>query len=131
MTPGTHGSTYGGNPLACAVGCEVLKIVADEEFLQNVRKTAGRLRQGLESIVATHPEVFESVRGSGLMLGLKCRAANTKVVEAGYDQRILLVPAGDNVVRVLPPLNISQDDASALVQRIESAAQNMASTQDA
>ncbi|MCY4540912.1 MAG: aspartate aminotransferase family protein [Rhodobacteraceae bacterium] len=133
MTVGTHGSTYGGNPLACAVGCEVLKIVSDEDFLQVVRRTAGQLRQGLEAIVAGHPNVFEDVRGSGLMLGLKCRSdnMNMEVVSAGYDQRILLVPAADNVVRILPPLNISPFEVATLIQGINRSAQSLDSKQDA
>ena len=69
MTAGTHGSTYGGNPLGCAVGCAVMDIVADPEFLAEVNRKAGLLRQKLEGLVASHPDVLEDVRGSGLMLG--------------------------------------------------------------
>ena len=69
MTAGTHGSTYGGNPLACAVGCAVMEEVASDDFLTDVNRKAGLLRQKLEGLVASHPDVFESVRGSGLMLG--------------------------------------------------------------
>ena len=82
MTAGTHGSTYGGNPLGCAVGATVVEIVADDAFLDAVRHKGARFRQGLEALVATHPEVFEGVRGQGLMLGLKCKATNTDVVKA-------------------------------------------------
>jgi hypothetical protein len=84
MTAGTHGSTYGGNPLGCAVGCRVMEIVADDAFLAEVNAQAGLLRQKLEGLVAAHPDVFEGVRGAGLMLGLKCRVPNTDVVAAGY-----------------------------------------------
>ncbi len=122
MTAGTHGSTYGGNPLACAVGCAVMDIVADAEFLAGVRRRAGLLRQRLEGLVAAHPEVFEDVRGSGLMLGLKCRVPNTAVVKAGYDADVLVVPAADNVVRLLPPLNISEDEIGEAIARLEAAA---------
>ncbi|PJN94804.1 acetylornithine transaminase, partial [Amaricoccus sp. HAR-UPW-R2A-40] len=84
MVLGTHGSTYGGNPLACAVGIAVMDIVTAPGFLDQVSRIGGRLRQGLEGLVASHPGVFEGVRGEGLMLGLKCRVAPAEVVKAGY-----------------------------------------------
>jgi acetylornithine/N-succinyldiaminopimelate aminotransferase len=122
MTAGSHGTTYGGNPLAMAVGNAVMKIVATDDFLTEVSRKAGALRQGLEGLVASHPDVFESVRGTGLMLGLKCRALNTDVVKAGYDALLLTVPAADNVVRILPPLNISDEEISEAVRRLDQAA---------
>nr|MBA3326406.1 aspartate aminotransferase family protein [Paracoccaceae bacterium] len=103
MTVGAHGSTYGGNPLACAVGCAVLDVITSDSFLDGVSRTAGRFRQGLEGLVASHPEVFEGVRGAGLMLGLKCKVTNTDFVAAGYAEHVLIVPGGENVVRLLPP----------------------------
>ena len=125
MTAGTHGSTYGGNPLAMAVGNTVMKIVATDEFLGDVSRKAGALRQGLEGLVASHPDVFESVRGTGLMLGLKCKAANTDVMTAGYEAEILTVPAADNAIRVLPPLNITDDEISEALQRLDRAAASL------
>ncbi len=122
MTAGTHGSTFGGNPLACAVGLEVLKIVSEEEFLEGVRSRAGRFRQRLSAIVDCHPEVFSEVRGSGLMMGLVCRANNMNVIEAGYEEGLLTVPAGGNVVRLLPSLNVSDDEIDEACARIERAA---------
>ncbi len=122
MTAGTHGSTYGGNPLGCAVGCAVMETVADPAFLAEVNRKAALFRQGLEGLVASHPAVFESVRGAGLMLGLKCVVANADVVAAGYAQHVLTVPAADNVVRVLPPLNISDGELSEAVKRLDAAA---------
>jgi acetylornithine/N-succinyldiaminopimelate aminotransferase len=122
MTAGTHGSTYGGNPLACAVGIALLDEVASVGFLGNVSRVAGHLRQGLEGLVAAHPDIFESVRGSGLMLGIKCKAANMDVVQAGYDAHLLTVPAGDNVVRILPPLNISLEEIDEGLARLNRAA---------
>jgi acetylornithine/N-succinyldiaminopimelate aminotransferase len=123
MTAGTHGTTYGGNPLACAIGVAVLDVMAEEGFLDHVSRVAGRLRQGLEGLVAAHPDVFEAVRGQGLMLGLKCRATNTDVVRAGYDARILTVPAADNVVRILPPLTLTEAEAEEGLRRLEAAAE--------
>lgn len=128
MTAGTHGSTYGGNPLACAVGGAVMEIVADDAFLSQVNRKASLMRQKLEGLVASHPDVFDSVRGTGLMLGLKCKAANTDVVAAGYDQNLLVVPAADNVIRLLPALNIPDEDIAAAVEKLDAAATQVAST---
>ena len=122
MTAGTHGSTYGGNPLACAVGNAVMDVVAEPAFLEDVNRKAGLLRQKLEGLVAAHPDVFEEVRGSGLMLGLKCKAVNGDVVSAGYENLVVTVPAADNVVRLLPPLNISDDEIAEAVNRLDAAA---------
>jgi acetylornithine/N-succinyldiaminopimelate aminotransferase len=122
MTAGTHGSTYGGNPLGCAVGCAVMDHVADPDFLAEVNRKAGLLRQKLEGLIAEHPEVFEEVRGSGLMLGLKCKAANIDVVNAGYDNEVITVPAADNVIRLLPPLTLTNEDIAEAVARLDQAA---------
>ena len=122
MGLGTHGSTYGGNPLGCAVGCAVMDHVSDPEFLAEVSRKGALMRQKLEGLVAGHPDVFESVRGSGLMLGIKCKAANTDVVQGGYAQMILTVPAADNVLRLLPPLTISDAEISQAVDRLDATA---------
>ncbi len=131
MTFGTHGSTYGGNPLACRVGREVLSIVADDDFLGGVRRRAGFLRQKLESVVAAYPDVFSELRGSGLMLGLVCRVVNTDVIAAAHGQRLLTVPASGNVVRILPPLNIDMKDLDRIHDRISQAAEQIRSRSDA
>ena len=125
MTAGTHGSTYGGNPLGCAVGLKVMEIIADDAFLEDVSRKAGLLRQRLEGLVAEHPDVFDSLRGQGLMLGLKCKVANTDLVQAGYDEQILTVPAADNVVRLLPPLTITEDEIATATDRLSAAAQRL------
>jgi acetylornithine/N-succinyldiaminopimelate aminotransferase len=122
MTAGTHGSTYGGNPLACAVGDAVTRIIADPAFLAEVGRKGALFRQGLESLVAGHPTVFEAVRGQGLMLGLKCRVTNTDLVKAGYDAGVLMVGAADNVVRLLPALNIEDADIAEALRRLDQAA---------
>jgi acetylornithine/N-succinyldiaminopimelate aminotransferase len=122
MTAGSHGSTYGGNPLACAVGLEVMRIVANDEFLADVRRRAGTLRQKLEGLVAAHPDVFADVRGQGLMLGLGCKLPNGEVVKAGYGAHVLTVPGGDNVIRLLPPLNITEEEIAEGVARLDRAA---------
>ncbi len=122
MTAGTHGSTYGGNPLGCAVGCAVIDQVATPAFLEGVNRKAGLLRQKLEGLIADHPEVFEEVRGSGLMLGLKCKPTNIDVVNAGYDNEVITVPAADNVIRLLPPLTLTEDDIAQAMIRLDKAA---------
>jgi len=122
MVAGTHGSTYGGNPLACAVGAKVMDHVTQPEFLADVNRKAGHLRQALEGLVANHPDVFVSVRGAGLMLGVECKVTNIDVVNAGYDAEVLTVPGGANVIRLLPPLNISTDDLGEAVARLSKAA---------
>ncbi|AWB49252.1 acetylornithine transaminase [Gemmobacter aquarius] len=122
MVAGTHGSTYGGNPLGCAVGAAVVGIVADDAFLSEVGRKGGLFRQGLEGLVAAHPAVFEAVRGQGLILGLKCKAANTDVVKAAYAEHLLTVPAADNVLRLLPALNIPDEDIAEALARLDRAA---------
>ncbi|HHX88726.1 MAG TPA: aspartate aminotransferase family protein, partial [Paracoccus sp.] len=121
MVAGTHGSTYGGNPLACAVGLKVMEIVSDAAFLAEVSRKAGLLRQKLEGLLAAHPDTFEVVRGSGLMLGLKCRKPNTDLVNAARDAGVLVVPAAENVLRLLPALNIPDDDLAQAVTRLDAA----------
>jgi len=122
MVAGTHGSTYGGNPLGCAVGLAVTQIVSDPAFLADVSRKAGLLRQRLEGLIAAHPDTFESVRGVGLMLGIKCKAPNTDLAAAARDAGVLVVPAADNVLRLLPALNIPDADILESVARLDSAA---------
>lgn len=120
MTAGSHGSTFGGNPLACAVGNAVLDVVMADGFLEQVRALARDARQKLAGLVDTHPHVLEEVRGEGLMFGLKCRIPNTEVASAFVGEKLLCVGAGDNTVRLLPPLTLTQqefDDAMARMKR--------------
>ena len=125
MTAGSHGSTYGGNPLACAVGAAVMEIVSDPAFLAEVNRKAGLFRQKLEGLIADHPDVFESVRGQGLMLGLKCKLAPVDIVKAGYDQHVLTVPAADETLRILPPLTITDEEIAEAVRRLDLAAASL------
>ena len=123
MTLGTHGSTYGGNPLGCAVGSAVLDIVSDPAFMMDINRKAALMRQGLEALTSQYSDIFKGVTGSGLMLGLRCRVSNNEVVNAGYDVGILTVPAAENVVRLLPALNIYDDDINEAFSCLERAAQ--------
>ncbi|MEI6098048.1 MAG: aspartate aminotransferase family protein [Alphaproteobacteria bacterium] len=123
MVAGSHGSTYGGNPLACAVGAKVMQIVSAQDFLDQVAAKGARFRQGLEGLVAAHPAVFQGVRGQGLILGLKCQAPNTDIVKAAYAEHLLTVPAADNVIRLLPALNIPDADITEALARLARVAQ--------
>ena len=121
MVAGSHGSTFGGNPLAMAVGNAVLDVVLAEGFLQQVGLLSLIARQRLAEIKDMYPNVIDAVRGEGLMLGIKTHVANSEVVSALLRQNMLAVGAGDNVVRLLPPLNIDEATLSEGLNRIERA----------
>ena len=122
MVVGTHGSTYGGNPLAMAAGQAVLDVVANEEFLANVRQMGERLRSALEQMIPNHDHIFESVRGKGLMLGIKMKTDSRAFVNWLRGQGLLTVAAGDNVMRVLPPLVIDESHIKEFVESLSAAA---------
>ena len=121
MTAGTHGSTYGGNPLAMAVGNAVIDIVADPAMLAHVEAMGLLLRQRLAELKDRHPAVIAEIRGKGLLLGMRTVTPNTELVEALRAEKLLTIGAGDNVVRLLPPLIITEADVSEAVQRIDRA----------
>lgn len=121
MTLGTHGTTYGGNPLAMAVGNAVLDVILDENFLPHVNDVALVLRQGLASLKDRYPDLIQDIRGSGLMLGIQCAKSNADLVMAMRNENLLSVPAGDNVVRLLPPLVVTAEEAREALSRIEAA----------
>ena len=122
MVPGTHGTTYGGNPLAMAVGNAVLDVILEEGFLDRVRETGLIFAQGLAAIADQYPDVIDEIRGSGLMLGVKCKCPNLDLLVAMRDQHLLGAPAGDNVVRLLPPLVTTPEEARDGLSRLEKAA---------
>ncbi|PWE55921.1 acetylornithine transaminase [Metarhizobium album] len=122
MIAGTHGTTYGGNPLAMAIGNAVLDVVLEEGFLQHVGDVALVFRQGLASLKDRFPDIIEDVRGEGLMLGVKARVPSGELLMAMRDQHILGVLAGDNVIRLLPPLTTTAEEAREGLARIERAA---------
>ncbi|RST30474.1 aspartate aminotransferase family protein [Sphingomonas ginkgonis] len=126
MTFGTHGSTYGGNPLAMAAGQAVLDIVTDPAFLAQVTGMGERLRAALEQMIPNHDQLFDSVRGLGLMLGIKMRTDSRDFVNYLRGKGILLVAAGDNVVRVLPPLIIDEANIREFVDALSAAAADYA-----
>jgi acetylornithine/N-succinyldiaminopimelate aminotransferase len=108
MTAGTHGSTYGGNPLAMAAGNAVLDVILEPGFLDNVRKLAGSMQQTLAMLQAEHPDVIAEVRGRGLLLGLKLHVPAAAFITRLRENRLIGVGATENVVRLLPPLNIEE-----------------------
>jgi acetylornithine/N-succinyldiaminopimelate aminotransferase len=110
MTPGSHGSTFGGNPLAMAVGNAVLDVVLEPGFLEHVAQMGLRLKQRLAGLADEHSDIIAEVRGQGLMIGLKCKVENLQLLGALRDRGMLTVQAGDNVVRLLPPLIIGEDE---------------------
>lgn len=125
MTGGTHGTTYGGNPLAMAVGNAVLDVIFSEGFLKEVVKKSLMLKQGLAELSDNFPDFVEEIRGEGLMLGLKCKIPNTTVISALRDEKLLTVGAGDNVVRILPPLTITEDEIRVGLEKIRSSFQRL------
>jgi acetylornithine/N-succinyldiaminopimelate aminotransferase len=122
MVVGTHGSTYGGNPLAMAAGQAVLDIVAEPEFLDRVARIGERLRGALEQMIPNHDHLFESVRGIGLMLGVKMKTDSRAFVNYLRENGLLTVAAGDNVMRVLPPLIVEEEHVAEFVERLSEAA---------
>jgi acetylornithine/N-succinyldiaminopimelate aminotransferase len=123
MVPGTHGSTYGGNPLAMAAGEAILDVMLADGFLENVTKMGDRLRQGLEQMIPNHDHLFDSVRGTGLMLGLKLKSDSRAFVAFARDHHnLLLVSAGENVVRILPPLVIDESHIAECIEKLSAAA---------
>jgi acetylornithine/N-succinyldiaminopimelate aminotransferase len=118
MTPGMHGSTFGGNPLATAVGAEVLTIIQEPGFLDAVRLKSNRLRQGLASLEDKFPDLVEGVRGQGLLSGLKIKSPAADLVKAALAEKLLVVGAAENVVRVLPPLTVADEDISEGINRL-------------
>ena len=123
MVPGTHGSTYGGNPLGCAVANAVLDEILAPGFLDEVKRKASLLRQRLAEIADAHPDMIAEVRGEGLMLGVRFHAGTPAmdIVNAAYDTRMLTVPAAENTVRMLPPLNATDADLGEAASRLSAA----------
>ncbi|BBF94261.1 aspartate aminotransferase family protein [Blastochloris tepida] len=131
MTAGTHGSTFGGNPLAMAVGNAVLDIVLADGFLEQVRETALRLKQRLAELKDRHPAIIDEVRGEGLLLGLRPTVPNTEMQAALRAEKLLTVAAGDNVVRLLPPLIIGEAEIAAAIDAIDRACVRLAAAPQA
>ena len=128
LVPGTHGSTFGGNPLATAVGYAVLGAVLEPGFLEGVQQKALRMKQALASIKDSHPDLVEEVRGQGLLTGIKVKVLPADVVKAAIAEKLLVVGASDNVVRLLPPLNIADEEIAEAAQRLSRALDRLSAT---
>jgi acetylornithine/N-succinyldiaminopimelate aminotransferase len=125
LTPGSHGTTFGGNPLAAAAANAVLDVLLAPGFLDGVRAHGERLHAGLHRLTEHHPSVFTGVRGMGLMLGLDCAPPNSAVQQACLDEGLLTVAAGENVLRLVPPLVLTDADVDAGLDRLSRAAATM------
>jgi len=123
MMPGTHGSTFGGNPMAVAAGNAVLDVMLAPDFFDKVDDTAKYLWGKLDALVAQYPKLFDSVRGSGMLLGIKCVVTAGDVVAKAREKGLLVLTAGDNVLRILPPLIVGEkeiDEAVGILGKVAS-----------
>ena len=130
MTVGTHGTTYGGNPLATAIGNAVLDVVLADGFIPAVAEKGLRLKQKLAALKDRYPDIVVEVRGEGLMLGLRLRVPPADFAAAGRAEHVLVIPAGDNVVRLVPPLIISEDEIGMAVDRLEATCRRLSASAD-
>ena len=121
MTAGTHGSTFGGNPLATSVGNAVLDIIAAPEFLQQVQHRSTQLRAGLDGLIKKYPHVLAEHTGLGLMVGLRCISSNADLIKAMHEQKLLAVKAGGNSIRLLPPLNVTEAEVNEALALLDKA----------
>ena len=110
MTPGTHGSTFGGNPLAMAVGNAVMDIVSNRKFLNNIKKLSKYFLSNLDNLKNKYPNIIKEIRGRGLLIGIQLKKDQTKFIKKLMDNRLLTIRAAENVVRVLPPLNVKKNE---------------------
>ena len=125
MTAGTHGSTFGGNPLAMAIGNAVLDILLKKDFLKNVKKKGEYFYQGLNKIKDKHPKIIGEIRGMGLMVGLKMLVDNTTFIKKLMDHKMLTLKAEDNVIRLFPPLIVSNNELDESINKIEKVCEDM------
>ena len=125
MVVGTHGTTYGGNPLATAIGNAVLDVVLADGFIESVAAKGRHFRQGLSGLKATYGDIVADVRGQGLMLGLQLRVPPAEFAAAARDAKVLVIPAAENVVRLLPPLIISEAEIDEGVKRLGAACRRL------
>ena len=121
MTPGSHGSTYGGNPLAMAVGLAAVEELSSPALLNHVIEVSGYFTQQLEGLKARNPDVIEEIRGRGLLIGLKLKTPNREFMQHARDEKLLIAGGGDNCVRLLPPLVISVEEVREAVEKLDRA----------
>ena len=121
MTPGSHGSTYGGNPLAMAVGVASVEELVKPELMDNVREVSGYLNQQISGLKDRYPDVVLDIRGKGLLIGVQLGTPNREFMQHARDARLLIAGGGDNCIRLLPPLTLTLDEAQEAIQRLEKA----------
>ncbi len=119
MTPGTHGSTFGGNPLAMAVGNTVMDIVSTKKFLKNVKKSSKYFFSNLNKLKKKYPNIIKEIRGRGLLIGIQLHTDQTKFIKKLMDYKLLTIRAAENVVRVLPPLNVKKSEVDQALKIIK------------
>ena len=124
MTPGSHGSTYGGNPLAMAVGLAAMEELVKPELMDNVREVAGYFVQQLSGLKSRFPDVVDEIRGRGMLIGIRLKTPNREFMQHARDQNLLIAGGGDNCVRLLPPLNLTVAEASEAMERLERACED-------
>ena len=127
MTPGTHGSTFGGNPLAMAVANAVLDVVLADGFMENVISTGKSLYEAMSALTVKYPNLFTEARGVGMHLGLRCNdsVVNNDLVIRVLENGLLVVPAGDNVIRMIPPMTITEEHVSEAISVMETTCAQM------
>jgi len=119
MKPGTHGSTFGGNPLAMAVGNKVMDIVSTKKFLNNVRRSSKYFFLNLNKLKEKYPSIIKGIRGRGLLIGVELHTDQTKFIKKLMDNKLLTIRAAENVVRILPPLNVKQKEINVALKIID------------
>jgi acetylornithine/N-succinyldiaminopimelate aminotransferase len=119
MTPGTHGSTFGGNPLAMAVGNAVMDIVSSKKFLNNINKLSKYFLSNLNLLKKKYPKVIKDVRGRGYLIGIQLYKDQTKFIQKLMDKKLLTIRAAENVIRILPPLNVKKNELDQALKIID------------
>ena len=125
MSHGSHGSTFGGNPVGCSIALKVLDLIEVENILSNVNTASKLLFKELDRLVAKHHNKISGTRGRGLMIGVECIEKNSIITDQAFKQGLLLVNASNNIIRLLPPLNISEVDISEAVKKFDEALSNL------
>ena len=116
MTPGTHGTTFGGNPLAMSIGNKVFDIISNKKFLKNVKMKSNYFNQKLNNLKIKYPKIIDEIRGRGFLIGVKLKVDQTKFIKKLLDNKLLTIRAAENVVRVLPPLNVSKKEIDQAIK---------------
>ncbi len=116
MVPGTHGSTFGGNPLAMKVGSAVMDIIANKKFLDNVKKNSEYFHNKLNKLQEDFPQIIKEIRGRGFLIGLKLNKEQSFFIKKLMDNKLLTIRAAENVVRILPPLNVKKNEIDKAIR---------------